>query len=88
MHRKGSCGIDRPGHPEDLRTEHWPRIACPVLLLSGESDPFARVELLRASVRLLRQAELVTFPGVGHGLLSVQDAAMDHVAAFIRKHRL
>src|SRR5213596_2756142 len=50
------------------------RIACPVLLLSGESDPFARLELLRASVRLLPQAELVTFPGVGHGLLPVVDA--------------
>ena len=73
---------------EDLRTEHWPQIACPVLLLSGESDPFARVELLRASVRLLPKAELVTFAGVGHGLLPVLDEAMDCVAAFVRKHRL
>jgi len=83
-----SYPLHRPGHPEELRTEHWPRIACPVLLLSGESDPFARVELLRASVRLLPQAELVTFSGVGHGLLPVLDAAMDRVAAFVRKHRL
>ncbi|TMF52210.1 MAG: alpha/beta hydrolase [Chloroflexi bacterium] len=83
-----SYPLHRPGHPEDLRTEHWPRIACPVLLLSGESDPFARVETLRASIRLLPQAELVTFPGVGHGLLPVLDAAMDHIAAFVRKHRL
>jgi len=30
----------------------------------------------------------VTFPGVGHGLLPVVDAAMDHVAAFVRNHRL
>jgi predicted alpha/beta-hydrolase family hydrolase len=81
-----SYPLHRPGHPEDLRTEHWPRISCPVLLLSGESDPFARVDLLRASVRLLPQAELVTFPGVGHGLLPVIDAAMDRVAAFLRKH--
>lgn len=80
-----SYPLHRPGHPEDLRTEHWPRISCPVLLLSGESDPFARVDLLRASVRLLPQAELVTYPGVGHGLLPVIDAAMDRVAAFVRK---
>ena len=79
-----SYPLHRPGHPEDLRTEHWPKIRCPVLLLSGESDPFARVELLRASVRLLPQAELVTFPGVGHGLLPVIDAAMDRVAEFVR----
>ena len=80
-----SYPLHRPGHPEDLRTEHWPRIACPVLLLSGESDPFARVDLLRASVKLLPHAELVTFPGVGHGLIPVIDAAMDRAAAFIRK---
>jgi uncharacterized protein len=79
-----SYPLHRPGHPEDLRTEHWPRIRCPVLLLSGESDPFARVDLLRSSLRLLPRAELVTFPGVGHGLLPVIDAAMDRVAAFAR----
>jgi uncharacterized protein len=79
-----SYPLHRPGHPEDLRTAHWPRIRCPVLMLSGESDPFARVDLLRASVRLLAQAELVTFPRVGHGLLPVIDAAMDRVAEFVR----
>lgn len=79
-----SYPLHRPGHPEDLRTEHWPKIASPVLLLSGESDPFARVDLLRASIGLLPRAELVTFPGVGHGLLPVIDAAMDRVAEFVR----
>jgi predicted alpha/beta-hydrolase family hydrolase len=79
-----SYPLHRPGHPEDLRTEHWPKIRCPVLLLSGEADPFARVELLRASVRLLPQAELLTFPRVGHGLLPVIDVAMDRVAEFVR----
>ena len=83
-----SYPLHRPGHPEDLRTEHWSKITCPILFLSGESDPFARVELLRASVRRLPRAELVTFPGVGHGLLPVIDAAMDRVAAFVRQLRL
>jgi predicted alpha/beta-hydrolase family hydrolase len=82
-----SYPLHRPGHPEDLRTEHWSRIACPVLFLSGESDPFARIDLLKASVRKLPGAELVTFPGVGHGLLTVVDAAMDRVAAFVRQLR-
>jgi predicted alpha/beta-hydrolase family hydrolase len=82
-----SYPLHRPGHPQDLRTEHWPKIDCPVLLLSGESDPFAQVDLLRASVRLLRGGQLVTFPGVGHGLLPVVDAAMDRVAEFVRRLR-
>jgi predicted alpha/beta-hydrolase family hydrolase len=79
-----SYPLHRPGHPEDLRVEHWPRIACPVLLLSGESDPFARVDLLRKQVPLLRNAELHTYPGVQHGLAPVLDDALDRVAAFVR----
>jgi predicted alpha/beta-hydrolase family hydrolase len=78
-----SYPLHRPGHPEDLRTEHWPQIKCPVILLSGESDPFARIDLLRKSVRLLKKHELVTYPHVGHGLASVADEAMSHVAAFL-----
>ena len=65
------------------RTEHWPSIACPVLLLSGESDPFARVDLLRRAVDLLPNARLVTYPGVGHGVGPVIDAALDEVAEFL-----
>jgi hypothetical protein len=65
------------------RTAHWPQISCPVLLLSGESDPFARIDLLREAVRLLPSATLVTFTGVGHGVGGVLDEALDAVAAFI-----
>jgi predicted alpha/beta-hydrolase family hydrolase len=79
-----SYPLHRPGHPDDLRIEHWPKIDIPVLLLSGESDPFARIDLLRSSVGLFRQGKLVTFPGVGHGLQPVIDAAMDRVAEFVR----
>jgi predicted alpha/beta-hydrolase family hydrolase len=79
-----SYPLHRPGHPDDLRVEHWPKIDIPVLLLSGESDPFARIDLLRSSVGLLRQGTLVTFPGVGHGLVPVIDAAIDRVAEFVR----
>jgi predicted alpha/beta-hydrolase family hydrolase len=80
-----SYPLHRPGHPELLRTEHWPRIKSPVLLLSGESDPFARLDLLKTSVNLLPNARLITFPRVGHGLLPVLDDAMDRVAAFVRE---
>ncbi len=47
--------LHRPGHPETVaeRTAHWPHVSCPVLLLSGERDPFARIELLRTAVGLL-----------------------------------
>ena len=79
-----SYPLHRPGHPEDLRVEHWPRIRCPVLLLSGESDPFARIDLLREKVHLLPRATLHTYPGVGHGVIPVLDDALDRIAEFVR----
>ena len=70
----------------DERTAHWPQIACPVLLLSGESDPFASIDLLRRAVARLRDATLVTYPRVGHGVGPVLDDALDRVAAFASEH--
>jgi predicted alpha/beta-hydrolase family hydrolase len=74
-----------PGRPERAaeRAAHLERIACPVLLLSGESDPFARLALLRAAAARVPQAEFVTYPGIGHGLGRVLDDALDRVAAFV-----
>lgn len=81
-----SYPLHRPGHPDwDERSSHWPRIDVPVLLLSGESDPFARVDLLRQAVEVrLPGARLVTYPKVGHSLKPVLDAALDEAAAFVR----
>ena len=80
-----SYPLHPPGSPERTagRIAHWPAIRCPVLLLSGESDPFARIELLRSSVGLLERAELVTYPRLGHTLKPVLDDALDRAAAFL-----
>jgi predicted alpha/beta-hydrolase family hydrolase len=81
-----SYPLHRPGHPDgtDERISHWPRITCPVLLLSGEADPFARLELLRANVSRLAHGELVTYPGLGHTLKPVLEDVLDRTAEFIR----
>jgi uncharacterized protein len=80
-----SYPLHLPGKPEmaTQRTNHWPAIRCPVLLISGEADPFARIELLRAAVPLLRDAELVTYPKLGHTLKPVLDDALDRTARFL-----
>jgi len=80
-----SYPLHAPGRAEtwQARTSHWPAIGCPVLLLSGEADPFARTDLLRAAVGRLGDARLVTYPRVGHGLGRVLDAALDQIAAFV-----
>jgi hypothetical protein len=81
-----SYPLHPPGAPErtDARIAHWPSITCPVLLLSGEADPFARIALLRDRVRLLPNAELVTYPRLGHTLKPVLADALDRAAAFLK----
>jgi predicted alpha/beta-hydrolase family hydrolase len=81
--------LHRPGHPDTAaeRTAHWPRISCPVLLLSGESDPFARVELLREAVGQLPSATLATYPGIGHGLDRVREDALSRIAEWLARIR-
>lgn len=80
-----SYPLHPPGSPERTaaRVSHWPAIRCPVLLLSGESDPFAGIELLRTSVGLLERAELVTYPRLGHTLKPVLEDVLDRSAAFL-----
>jgi len=80
-----SYPLHPPGGQErtEARIAHWPEIRCPVLLLSGESDPFANIDLLRASVSKLRNAELMTYPRLGHTLKPVLDDALDRTAAFL-----
>jgi predicted alpha/beta-hydrolase family hydrolase len=75
-----------PGSPEwEPRTRHWERIPVPALFLSGESDPFARIDLLRLAIeQRMPSAQLVTYPRLGHGLAPVLDDALDRVAAFVR----
>jgi predicted alpha/beta-hydrolase family hydrolase len=80
-----SYPLHRPGNADSWRerTSHWPRIECPVLLLSGEADPFARIELLREAVLQLPHHQLVTYPGVRHGIGPVLEDAMQRVADWI-----
>lgn len=80
-----SYPLHRPGGPEawDARTSHWPAIRAPVMLLSGEADPFAKIDRLREAVGRLAKAELVTYPGLGHTLAPVRADALDRIARFL-----
>lgn len=72
----------QPAKAEE-RTAHFPSIRCPALFLSGEADPFANLDLLRERIALLVNAELVTYPRLGHTLKPVLDDALDRTAAFL-----
>jgi predicted alpha/beta-hydrolase family hydrolase len=80
-----SFPLHPPGRPErtDDRVAHLRSIECPMLFLSGEADPFARLELLRAAVSRLPRATLVTYPRLGHTLKPVLDDVLDRVRDFV-----
>jgi len=84
-----SYPLHPPGKPDawDARTEHWSSIACPVLLMVGDADPFVRPEMLERAVQRLRQVELVIVPGGRHGLhrSSRFPELLDRTAAFLRR---
>jgi hypothetical protein len=80
-----SYPLHRPGFPDQLRTEHWRQIHCPTLFLSGDRDPFARLDLLKQKIKLIPDARLEIFKGQGHGLLAVLDDALDIAADFLHK---
>ena len=77
--------LHRPGQADGTtRVGHFARIKCPVLFLSGESDPFAQIDLLRIAVKNLPRARLITYPKLGHSLNTVLEDALDHIAEFAR----
>lgn len=81
-----SFPLHPPGSPDRTaaRTAHFESIRCPTLFLSGESDPFAGIDLLREAVtRLGGPTDVHTYPRLGHGLLPVLDDALDRVASFL-----
>ena len=65
------------------RTDHWPRIGCPVLVLNGEEDDLAPLADLRQAMTRLPQGRLLLFPDVGHGLGSALPDALDDAARFV-----
>jgi len=79
-----SYPLHRPGFPDQLRTAHWPRIRCPVLLLEGDADSFATPSILEREVTRLADHRLVVYPRARHGLKGADlEDALDRVIEFV-----
>jgi predicted alpha/beta-hydrolase family hydrolase len=84
-----SYPIHRPGFTDQRRTAHWSQIDCPVLLVSGTSDPFATGGLLEEEAQKLRRHRVVTIPGAGHGFKGAGlDTALDAAAVWLANVQL
>jgi predicted alpha/beta-hydrolase family hydrolase len=79
-----SYPLHRPGFTDQLRTQHLHLIRCPTLFLSGDRDPFARIDLLKEWMKVVPDSRLEIFKGQGHGLLAVLDQALDAATDFIK----
>jgi uncharacterized protein len=78
-----------PGRPENLRTEHLPRITVPCLFLSGTKDPFGRPDELEAASALIpADVEHVWFEGKGHDTRGCDDRIAEAVTAWVRRRGL
>jgi len=67
-----------PARPDRLRVAHWPGIDVPVLLLSGDADPFLTLELLeRHADDLAGPLTRVLVPGGRHDLTVSARSAPD-----------
>lgn len=79
-------GFPLAGRAEE-RTAHFPRITCPVLLLSGERDELSPLPELRRRAALLPNGRLRTFRGADHRLRGALDEALDEAATFVHALR-
>lgn len=58
-----------PDKPEQLRTEHFPRLRTPALFVHGTKDPFGTPEEMRKGLALIpARHELQLIEGAGHDL--------------------
>jgi hypothetical protein len=64
-----SYPLHPPGKPEQLRTQHLPRINVPVLFVEGTRDPFGAIDEIEAARKLIPgKTALVSVDGAGHDL--------------------
>lgn len=64
-----SYPLHPPGKPDQLRTEHLPRLRVPTLFVEGTRDPFASIEEITAARKLIpANTDLLIVEGAGHDL--------------------
>jgi len=74
-----------PGKPENLRTEHLPRLTVPCLFISGTKDPFGTPEELEAATATIAgPVTHVWLEGKRHDLKGADSTLATTVADWLR----
>jgi predicted alpha/beta-hydrolase family hydrolase len=64
-----SYPLHPPGKPNQLRTDHFPKLTIPATFVHGTQDSFGSIEEIRAALHLIpAKTELVVIEGAGHDL--------------------
>lgn len=83
-----SYPLHPPGKPERLRTEHWPDIEVPCLLVAARNDAFGSpAEVQRAVRRLGGPVTLEWLPTGGHDPVQHTEHIVEVVQAWMRDLR-
>lgn len=64
-----SYPLHPPGRPQQMRTDHFPKLATPALFAHGTRDAFGSAEEMREALKLIpARTELMIVEGAAHGL--------------------
>jgi uncharacterized protein len=64
-----SCPLHAPAKPDQLRTQHLPKLHVPTLFVHGTRDPFGSIEEIESARKLIpAQTQLLIVEGAGHDL--------------------
>jgi uncharacterized protein len=64
-----SYPLHPPGKPDQLRTQHLPKLKLPVLFVQGTADPFGAIDEIKSAIDLIPgKAALLQVNGAGHDL--------------------
>ena len=64
-----SYPLHAPGKPDQLRTQHLPKLRIPILFVHGTKDPFGSIEEMQSATKLVpATTSLLQVEGVGHDL--------------------
>lgn len=76
-----SYPLHPPGKPEQLRTQHFPRLHTPALFVEGSRDPFASFAEMESALKLIpARTSMLRVEGGGHDLVGRKPAAAEQLA--------